>query len=149
MKKELQDNLYRDFPEIFAQRTWPMDRTCMCWGIDCDDGWYNIIEALCYKIAERVKVVDYYCSVQARQVKEKYGTLRFYLSTSDDEIDEFVRIAEDLSAKTCEVTGKPGTLCSTSGDWRGWLKTLCPEQADLLGYKPIEETNLDVEQTEV
>ena len=56
------------------------------------------------------------------QVKEKFGTLRFYYTGGDDQIYGMVRMAESMSGVTCEECGKPGT--STSG---GWIKTACPE----------------------
>lgn len=33
MKKELQDNLFEQFPVLFERRLLPMSQTCMCWGI--------------------------------------------------------------------------------------------------------------------
>jgi hypothetical protein len=58
--------------------------------------------------------------VIAAQVKEKFGTLRFYYSGGDDIIDGMVRMAESMSAVTCEECGSPGTR--TTG---GWIRTLC------------------------
>lgn len=56
----------------------------------------------------------------AVQVKEKFGTLRFYYTGGDDVTDGIVRMAEAMSAVTCEVCGNPGT---SNGE--GWLRTLC------------------------
>ena len=61
------------------------------------------------------------CSqVTANQIKEKFGTLRFYYSGGDDYVDGIVRMAESMTAVTCEECGAPGT---TGG--RGWISTLC------------------------
>ena len=54
------------------------------------------------------------------QVKEKFGTLRYYTSGSNDKIRQLIHDAEERSAETCEVCGKPGKLITG-----GWLKTLC------------------------
>jgi hypothetical protein len=54
------------------------------------------------------------------QVKEKFGTLRFYYTGGDDIIDGMVRMAESMSGVTCEECGAPGE--QTSG---GWIKTVC------------------------
>jgi hypothetical protein len=54
------------------------------------------------------------------QVKEKFGTLRFYYTGGDDEISGMVRMAESMSGVTCEECGSPG---ETKGN--GWLVTLC------------------------
>jgi hypothetical protein len=56
----------------------------------------------------------------AQQVKEKFGTLRFYYSGGDDYIDGVVRFAESISGKVCEVCGDTGHL---SG--RGYISTKC------------------------
>ena len=54
------------------------------------------------------------------QVKEKFGTLRFYYTGGDDEISGMVRMAESMSGVTCEECGNPG---ETKG--QGWVVTLC------------------------
>ena len=56
------------------------------------------------------------------QAKEKFGTLRFYVSTENEAIETAIQWAEMRSSKTCEVCGKPGKL---SGP--GWLSTVCRE----------------------
>ena len=67
-------------------------------------------------------VVDESSQVTADQIKEKFGTLRFYYSGGDDYVDGVVRMAEAMSGCTCEVCGKPG---STGG--KGWIRTTCEE----------------------
>ena len=62
--------------------------------------------------------------VVATQVKEKYGTLRFYYNGGDDMISGMERMAEAMSAVTCEVCGAPG---KTLGG--GWIRTLCRQHA--------------------
>jgi hypothetical protein len=58
-----------------------------------------------------------------QQVKEKFGTLRYYCGGTD-RIDAFVRLAERLSAHTCEDCGKWGK--TREG---GWIRTQCDEHA--------------------
>jgi len=58
--------------------------------------------------------------VEAVQVKEKYGTLRFYTNVYDDRINSLTGFAESMSACTCEDCGSPG-----SPDPGGWIKTRC------------------------
>jgi hypothetical protein len=57
---------------------------------------------------------------RASQVKEKFGTLRFYLTHGTDEMYAITDEAERRSASTCEACGKPGKLRG-----RGWLYTRC------------------------
>ena len=56
-----------------------------------------------------------------QQVKEKFGTLRFYCSGGET-IYKFISLAERLSAVTCEDCGKQGTANNS-----GWISTLCEE----------------------
>ena len=63
--------------------------------------------------------------VVASQVKEKFGTLRFYYYGGDDQVDGIERMAESMSAVMCETCGAPGK--TRNG---GWIQTLCDEHAD-------------------
>lgn len=56
------------------------------------------------------------------QVKEKFGTLRFYFG-SNDVIDGFVRAAEAASSRICEECGRYGTL----RDNTFWHYTACTD----------------------
>jgi hypothetical protein len=77
------------------------------------------------------KVPDAVCQVVVDQVKEKFGTLRFYYSGGDERIDGMVRMAESMSGLTCEECGAPGK--SRGG---GWVRTLCDEHA---GDREVDE----------
>jgi hypothetical protein len=124
MREELDRQLVEKYPKIFANRYADMRTTAMCWGFEHGDGWYPIIDSLCGNIQNHIdwqtkqgKTVP---QVVATQVKEKFGTLRFYYDGGDDVIDGMVRMAESWSAVACEECGGPGTQNS-----RGWIKTLC------------------------
>ena len=133
MRKELDEELCKKYPEIFRDRHGDMSTTAMCWGFECGDGWYNIIDAACAQIMNRaynnrlnnVKFPE----VVATQVKEKYGTLRFYYNGGDDYVDGVVSMAESMSERTCETCGAPGKLRQG-----GWYRTLCDEHAKEQGY---------------
>jgi hypothetical protein len=130
-----QKGMYEKYPVIFGDHDKPMSQTCMCWGISIGRGWHKIIEDLCESLQGILKQHD--IKVIADQVKEKFGTLRFYyhvdypdgiaqegVSKLYDEIRELVNKAEDKSAETCEVCGDKGT--QRSG---GWICTLCEKHA--------------------
>lgn len=57
---------------------------------------------------------------RASQVKEKYGTLRFYLTSGTEEMYAITDKAESRSETTCEICGKAG---KRRGDF--WLSTRC------------------------
>lgn len=128
MKKELDKQLCEKYPKIFADRYKPMTETAMCWGFDCGDGWYNIIDQLCQQIQEyldwknqKEEVVP---QVVASQVKEKFGTLRFYYDGGDDYIRGLTSMAEAMSGVTCETCGKPGSFRG-----KDWYYTACDEHS--------------------
>jgi hypothetical protein len=126
----------------------------MCWGFECSDGWANIINVLCHCIQSHIdwsekqavwdvewneknpdkqREVTKPCpQVIAVQVKEKFGSLRFYVEGGDDITHGMIRMAESMSELTCEVCGSPGK--QRPG---GWVKTLCDEH-----YNEREEKKL-------
>lgn len=50
MRKELDEALCAKYPLIFQDRNADMRTTAMCWGFECGDGWYNLIDVLCSKL---------------------------------------------------------------------------------------------------
>jgi len=79
-------------------------------------GWVPILD----RLAEDLVKLGW--DRQLDQVKEKFGTLRFYIPVETDAMSDRIQQAEDESAKTCEECGKPGTL-----QGKGWLVTNCDE----------------------
>lgn len=75
--------------------------------------------------------------VKIGQVKEKFGTLRFYYDGGDDHIAGMVDLAEYISSKTCQYTGKEGSLC-VKGKGYAWYATLSPKKAKELDYKVVK-----------
>lgn len=174
MKQELDKLLCERYPKMMVNRNKPMQETCMCWGFDCGDGWFNILDQLMgniqhhidWKIKQRDGAIEYNeMAAQAKagdcilffqqnssitsqaykdkrlaeiiagdfrelpevvpqvtldQVKEKFGTLRFYYRGGDDIVDGMVRMAESMSGVTCEQCSAPA---QTHGG--GWVRTIC------------------------
>ena len=139
MKEELQLELVKKYPKILKHFRGDPMQTCMAWGFEVEDGWYNLLD-------ECMKKMQYFCDLCSRdgrevqvvadQIKEKYGDLRFYVSVygadkiEDDIIDDIIYEAERKSRNTCEVTGENGVLCKRGG----WFKTLCREETRKHGY---------------
>jgi len=189
MKRELDEYLCKVYPKMMVNRDKSMQETCMCWGFECGDGWFQILNQLMSNIQhhidwrERQRDIDIKfneMAVQLKagdstlfdedmkdmlnrdfvekrkqelidlplreikecpqvtldQVKEKFGTLRFYYTGGDDYIRGLVSMAESMSGVTCETCGKPGT--STRG---GWIKTACKEHGGI-DYEESEEDYL-------
>ena len=116
---------------MMVNRNESMMETTMCWGFECGDGWFNLLNQLMSNIqhytdwnndnfAKGYKQYKQVPQVTLDQVKEKFGTLRFYYTGGDEHISGMVRMAESMSAVTCESCGNPGE--QTRG---GWIKTVC------------------------
>lgn len=124
MNTELDKQLCEKYPKIFAGRNRPMTETAMCWGFEHGDGWFNIIDQLCSNIQHYInwknKDTEVVPQVVATQVKEKFGTLRFYYDGGDEYIRGLVSMAEAMSEVTCDQCGAPGR--ARRG---GWIRTLC------------------------
>lgn len=82
-------------------------------------GWYGIVKRLIEDL------IELGWNKEICQVKEKFGSLRFYISSGNTEIFNRIHVAEAESCVTCE-------RCGTAGQLRGggWLATLCEEHAD-------------------
>jgi hypothetical protein len=93
-------------------------------------GWMRVMEEACNGIAGRMSI-ESDVKVVIRQIKEKFGTLRFYVEATGPEdfaedIEQIASWAELSSENRCVITGKPGTL-----DNAGWVLTLCDEMQAL------------------
>ncbi len=142
MDKEKTEKMLADFPILYRQYTWDMTRTCMCWGFSHGNGWESIIRDLSTSINAIVETMSpkdtscETCGSEASgheedhefvpnfpvvvQVKEKFGTLRFYMDHATPEMNAMISKAEAKSAVTCEQCGETGSLRSG-----GWMRTLC------------------------
>lgn len=118
MSPEKTKELSEKYPKLFSHLGGDPRETCMAWGICTGDGWYNILDELCAKLEPY--------GVVAAQVKEKFGTLRFYLEATPsdkwEEIHKLIGEAELKSSETCEQCGKPGTIRGG-----GWVRCLCDD----------------------
>ncbi len=136
MKDELDKLLCEKYPKIFRDRHAPMTETCMCWGLEIGDGWFQVVDSLCGNIQSYIdwknrsaeagyKDFKPVPQVVATQVKEKFGGLRFYYDGGDEQITGMVRMAESWASHTCETCGKPGQMRTG-----GWIRTLCDEHEE-------------------
>lgn len=176
MNRRYDRYLVKKYPKLFRDRYKSMRETCMCWGFEHGDGWFNIILNLCYNIQSHIDwtrknrasalrfnralmrwvedmddrglnhyfsyggsvnysmvesskrepklraVVEACPQVVVDQVKEKFGTLRFYYHGGDETVDGMVRMAESMSSVTCEVCGNKGKI-----QGKGWVSCRCRE----------------------
>ena len=89
-----------------------------CWIFECGNGWFPLIKELIEDL------ITLGWDRKTCQVKEKFGGLRFYITSGSDEIYDRISKAEKDSYTICEVTGQAGELRNNIG----WLTTLCDEE---------------------
>ena len=88
-----------------------LERIPTGWGrwIGVSAGWYRLVVTLNQELAE----IDPWYEIY--QVKEKFGTLRYYCSSSDERSRRLIRTAEMESATICETCGEFGRLGRSAG----------------------------------
>lgn len=143
MRKDLEDRLYNEFPQLYRDRCRGSHETRMCDGCCVGDGWFQIIYDLSTKIHNfclkyNLTGNNYIC---AFQVKEKFGGLRFYLGNyhgnnytdlvplneeQNDELFKYIQDAENCSLETCDVCGSHGKQY----EYKGFISTRCEVHKD-------------------
>ena len=139
MNEKLQSDLVKAYPKIFKDVGGDPKVTCMADGIQCNDGWYDLLDTLCHTMqrwcdGENTRYITEtdkyefvvegdpeYVQVVASQVKEKLGELRFYVDGGDATTQGIIQMAENMSSRICELCGSPA---KTSRD-SGWMHTTC------------------------
>lgn len=147
MNKILEENLL-EIPDVEKGKT---PRDWFFWGIECDNGWYDLLHDLFLELSKLN------CNIMIHQIKEKYGNLRFYYSYESDEKEfrfphkfnrftkfklqefiDFIRVKilryKTIDEKIFELIDyaenqscKICEVCGSPGRIRnyGWLKCLC------------------------
>jgi len=137
--KEMQQYFPTTYPAMFAGKYG---------GIAVGDGWSGILTQLCQSIQSHIDwknkdgvVVP---QVEVLQLKEKFGSLRFYYQGGDEYIAGLVSMAESMSGITCEECGSPG-----SQGGQGWISTLCPtHRAERDAERVKRDAEYEVEKAE-
>ena len=119
MENKLEEEIVSLAPWMFRYDDWnDVTKTLIGFGFECGDGWYKLLKNLVIKISE----LDTEKKVRVVQVKEKFGTLRFYTGAhSTEAIDDLIWQAEKLSAETCDVCGGKSKVKNKNG----WLHNIC------------------------
>ena len=81
------NDLYEKYPSLFKQRKLGPEKSCMCWGIEVNKGWFKLIDELSEKILDVCPEAEYV------QIKEKFGTLRAYLHNGNDAAYSLINVS--------------------------------------------------------
>lgn len=135
MSPELERRLVDTYPKLFTDCGVAQNRSSTAFVFECDDGWFDLIDVLCAQLStlDPIDEGEGLQLVRAVQIKEKYGTLRFYVGPVTDEAAALINFAEGLSARICETCGNRGRTHGIA-----WLKTLCDPCAHEQSYAGAE-----------
>ncbi|MHB1491448.1 MAG: hypothetical protein ACYCTH_13295 [Cellulomonas sp.] len=144
MNKSNTQKLYADFPRLYREAG--SKKSMMQYGFETNDGWFDLIYKLSADIEAEAKSMglnpdskEWPCALQ---VKEKFGTLKFYCAMGKKKeklqpeesgpllcfrplpdnkaIRALIMQAEKESATICEVCGSPSEL-----RLEGWRRVTC------------------------
>jgi hypothetical protein len=108
MSPELEHKLIEKYPTLFRDVNKSPKETLICFGCECQDGWFDILDNLCGFITDLQKsrcyflakkdgeFISFHCpDVNFAQIKEKYGTLRVYWHFADWDYEELASQIKD------------------------------------------------------
>lgn len=145
MKPELQDQLFKKYPEQFQVVKY----------IECGDGWYDLLSRLCSIVQDQMdrnKKLGKENLFFWSQIKEKFGGLRAYCYSADEYMRGAIDMAASVSYNICEVSGEKGRLRKQKRKDTGeivyaWIKTLSDKEAEKEGYI-IDNIGFDADETD-
>lgn len=115
MEESVRNRFFKLYPKLFKDT----DRL----NFSLPVGWIDLVETLC----EELKKFD----VNVKQVKQKFGGLRFYVGISTKLSEErqadlwaIIQEAESKSLKICEICGTDKEVSKTEA---GFIQSLCPK----------------------
>jgi hypothetical protein len=116
MSPEHSQELIDAFPALFPSGSFYFE---------CGDGWFPLLKECILGLKKEIENnpldLDPDFLFYVTQVKEKFGTLRFYTSLSFERFDDLIDKAEKDSGSICEICGEPGLRIKECG----WLMTRC------------------------
>jgi ribosomal protein L37AE/L43A len=75
-------------------------------GIECGEGWKGLYQPIIDYIEDYNKDKEDEDKIEIYQIKEKFGTLSFYVSKKTDELRKMIEDAEAESYHVCEMCGR-------------------------------------------
>lgn len=136
--------LVRKYPFLLPRNRWddevPEDYDYSYTELDAmPDGWRKAFgEKMCEEISDALTKDGALYDYRILQIKEKWGSLRWYDYGATDSVYQIVGRYESLSSKICINCGSPATKLTT-----GWIMPVCDECASKMekrfNFKDIKE----------
>ena len=129
--KELNKKMVEEFPFLLPHNRWTDEVSedydysyNELWALET--GWAKAFgyELLC-ELKEALIEANYLDKYRITQIKEKYGTLRWYDFGAPEKVFEIIRKYEQLSYETCIYCGKPSEY-----ETFGWINYVCKDCLD-------------------
>ena len=109
MNESLQQKLIDAYPDFGIQD--------LEFGIETHNGWYNLLNDLCRELKENE------FKGKVKQIKQKFGGLRFYTDEATDKDYKIIYRYEEKSFTVCEKCGKQ----AYERVMHGWITVLCED----------------------
>jgi len=135
MNKTLENKLFQEHFAVLNKNDFPS-------GLPVDDGWFVIIDTICYHIKDRINIIHWgynhtedgkmECKVSiSKMLRQEWGgrlTLEFdveWVGANPNEkvendlqsrLKELKNLVETWSSRTCEISGRPGKQCVSIND---------------------------------
>lgn len=90
--------------------------------IECLNGWDRLIEPIVDYINVYNETASKEEKIHIKQIKEKFGGLRFYTDRKTKQLKNMIEAAEHESIHTCEICGSKYDIGQTAD---GWITTCC------------------------
>jgi len=169
MKQESENIFKTKYPKCFEYLNNEGSIPPIFTGINCGDGWYEIIDSLLMEINSYInekestprknkkhpfssiinllippkfriyKKEESVPHIQITEITKRFGGLNIYYKGGDNYIQGLIKLAEEMSYKTCEQCGSTTNVGTTSGI----IKTICKKcelkhSQNLNNWKPIK-----------
>lgn len=133
--------LIKEFPFLQIRNVWSgevLDEPYFStWLDDMPDGWRNAFGLkMCQEIKDLLVKNNCLNDYRILEVKEKYGTLRWYDNGGPKGLDAIISKYEDMSMCICPYCGKP-----TKYYTKGWISYICEDCKNALTAEGKFETN--------
>jgi hypothetical protein len=124
MNSNLANKLIDQYPDLFILKP---DKKISSFTMttipEVGDGWYDLLESLCWLITEYQQKTRPEFPVRFSQIKEKFAHLRVYVdSYGDGYVEDLINMHEYVSQYICEDCGQVAAVDKIK---TGWQRTLC------------------------
>lgn len=133
MSHELEKRLCQEFPLLFRRSHLESSYMCSGWrGIECHDGWYELIRGLSKNITEHAN--RNHLDPMVKKITSRGALLEFVVRGADEYILDLCKKAYEESSYICEICGAPGSLAPCPPNE---IRVCCPDHVVVKDDRPL------------